>query len=294
MGEMGISRMRNLVLCSALAVALTACGAHKKEVKPPKKHNPLVEKIVVNQSGKLNSEFRGGVCNYDVYSRKVTYLGNDGYKSSFEVDDPDMVGEPFALHCSESKTVLITRRNALMVHKGSSDHNTSPFSDDFGSDSLHTSRVDAPAGELFMASAVLDDNVYVLSRNFETGVYSVHVIDFSGGDIRTFGIGNACFENGVVMKEYKGVVFIAGEAEKGKPGIVAMRKENQMFGAIIDAKRDLEGPVSFEENEGILVLKIGNYETEIHVSDSKEDLTGNKTACLGESKFLKCFTLSNP
>lgn len=291
---MGISRIKNLALYSALAAALTACGAHKKEVKPPKKHNPLVEKIVVNPSGKLNSKFRGGLCSYDVYSRKITYLGNDGYKSSFEVDDPDMVGEPFSLHCSESKTVLVTRRNVLMVHKGGSNYNTSPFSDKFGSGSLHTSRVDAPAGELFMASAVLDDNVYLLSRNFEAGVNSVHVINFSSGEIKTFGIGNTYFENGAVMKEYKGVVFIAGEAKKGKPGIVAMRKESQMFGAIIDAKRDLEGQVSFEENQGILVLKIGNYETEIHVSDSKEDLTGNKTACFGESKLLKCFTLSNP
>ena len=131
---MSISRIKNLALCSVLATALTACGAHKKEIKPPKKYNPLIEKIVLNPGGQLSADFKDGTCTYDIYSRKITYLGNDGSKSSFEIEDSDMVGEPFALHCSESKTVLVTRRNVLMAHKGGAAYNTGPFTEDFGSD----------------------------------------------------------------------------------------------------------------------------------------------------------------
>ncbi len=286
---MGISgTIRKLMICSAFA-AIAACGIHDKNVKSPKNMKPLFEKTLIDPLSKLESKFKNGICSYDIFSGKLTYGSDNGFDISFEIDKTDLISQPFALHCSDDRTILATKRNILIINMGA-EGSSSSVADEFGEDSIHTRNVMAFEGEVNVASAVLDNRLFFLSKNIETGEHNLYVMGLDDDEVRSFNAGKT-FEKGALMHVHKDIVFIAGEAKKGQPFLVAIRLEEDLFGEVIDARRNLDGPVSFEEKEGLLVLKVGKFETEITVNDSSTDVTDKKTACFGQSEILKCVTV---
>lgn len=287
--------VRRALVCIG-AAALLGCTTPKKvssPVKTPQKP-PLVDK---NSYGrKLISKFEKGTCTADADLGKVVFETDDGKKSEIHILPLDFVGDMISLHCLEKQTVITTSRTIIVSDKGYKDSIKNDYVDVFGEDSHGYDALFTPAKEEIVASVMLDNLLFVLMKNHNDGVYDMTVLDIKTQEHRTFELGNELYDKGVEMFVHKGVVFIVGEAEKGQDYLITLKMGDFLESGSFKAKKDLKGKISFEEQDDLLVLRIGDSETKIKVEKSMKEKDSKKTDCLKASEkegSFDCITVSD-
>ncbi len=262
---------RMIVAATALTF-ISSCVAPKSSFAAPK--NPLLDK----PAAALYGEWKKGACSADQDTGKIHYSDSN----SFEIGAHNFK-DAFALHCSEEKTVLVKEKSVMLINEGAVPK-TSSFAESFGEmygadeDSVVDYRkIENNADQLNLASTMLGDNVFVLGKNTKTGNFFLDKLNIKDGETDSYELGKL-FEGNVDMIAYKGMVFMAGEARKGKNYLLAFKPDEKLEIFPFEAKSEMKGSVeiwiehssdSSGVKQGPLVLEIGKNKMRIDVDESK-------------------------
>lgn len=270
----------------------------------PKKKQPDAlagNKVLVENNLKriLKAEFKNGVCTLDTGSGEISYNnGKDGEDKSFSLPTFDLVGMPVSLHCSDEKTIVVFSYSIVVANRGLDGLEKSQHAEIFGDDSFDFRTFFTPLNSENkpyaenISSVVSNKTLFVLAKDSSAGTYDIIVIDLQEREDRIFEIGKSF--SGTVMKFYKDILFVAGNAQKGKPYLVVARMSSDgLEGEVFTAKTDMEGEVSFKENGNDLILNIGKRKTKIEVKNLQKEMDDKKTTCFStpEKDSFDCITI---
>jgi len=283
-GERKKLNYRMIVAATALAF-ISSCAAPKNSFAASRK--PLFEK----QPVALYDEWKKGSCTANPETGVVSYPGNDD-AVSFEIAKHHFKNA-IAIHCSEEKTVLVREDKVLLINKGANPKQSQfakSFKEEYGAaeESVvdYTSLENGP-NDANIASTTLEGRLFVLGKkldeNNKTTGFFINMINIENSEVQTYELGKL-FKGNADIVAYKGIIFIAGEAEKGKDYLFAFKPGENLMIFPFDTKKELKGSVElwieysmansdFPEEEN-LVLEIGKQQIKISVSESLEKLKG--------------------
>ncbi len=283
MGE-GRKKLNYRMIVAATALTfISSCAATKNSFAAPQK--PLFEK----QSVALYGEWKKGSCTADPETGTVSYSGNED-AVSFEISKHHFKNA-IAIHCSEDKTVLVKEDKVMVINKGANPKK-SPFAESFKDEygAVEDNVVDYDSVEnkpayVNITSTVLDGKVFVLGKqldeNNKTTGFFINKINIEDSKVQTYELGKL-FNGNAGIIAYKGIIFIAGEAEKGKDYVFAFKPGENLMIFPFKTKKELKGSVelwieysmadSDLPEEKNLVLEIGKKKFSISITESEKKL----------------------
>jgi len=298
MGAKNRKMMFSTIIAAAALTAFTAC-APKKAFTPSK--TPMSENKPVPV---LFSEWNGGTCSFNSLEERVKYKDKDGKLTNYfdtNVEEKETVS---AVHCSDEKTVLVAR-NSISVYDQGGTAGTSPVDEDllaflqagFGSGVEivgNTTKIINKENEKNILSVSDDSDVFVIAKNTEMGGLSITRISLGyEGEVGQYPP-IEMFRGNVGAAVHKGLLFIGGEAEKGRNYLHALKVGGKVVGIPFKTKKQLKGEVKFgteydEQGENILTLEIGEKKFYIDVEISETKLKGFED--MGDGKTFAKITI---
>ncbi len=261
---------RMIVTATAL-IFVSSSVAQKNSFARPR--TPLLDKA----SKVLFGEWKNRTCSADSETGKIYYPSNSFEMSVHHFKDA------FAIECSEEKTAIVKGKEVILINEGAVPK-ASPyaklFSDVYGADEntvIDYKVIKNKPDEVNLASTILCDDIFVLGKNTKTGGFFLDKINLKYENPDTYELGKM-FDGNVDLIAYKGLVFMGGEAQKGKNFLFVFKPDEKLKIFPFAAKSKMKGSVKFwieyiTSSEGVkpssLMLEIGKNKIRIDVDESK-------------------------
>jgi hypothetical protein len=276
MGRGGKKLGFRMIVATTALTLISSCVMQKNSFATSR--NPLFDK----QNVLLYDEWKKGSCSADPETGIISYAGKNG-SNSLELSEHHFKNA-IAIHCFDEKTVLVKEDEIIIVNEGAK-AKKSPYAEKFKEEynAVEDTVVDYEniknsQDEVNLASAAMGSDVFVLGKNTETGDFFIDKTDIRNAETDTYELGKL-FKGNVDMIAYKGIVFMAGEADKGKNYLFAFRPGEKLKIFPFSSKENLKGSVelwiehsiadSSEVKEGSLILDIGKKQFRIDVEPKK-------------------------
>lgn len=299
MGGKNRKTVFSTIITAAALAALTSC-APKKPFTASK--TPLSENKPVPV---LFSEWNGGTCSFNALEERVKYKDKESKITNYfdtSVDEKETVS---AIHCSEGKTVLVGI-NSISVYDQGGIAKTSQVDED--ALALLQGGFELPVeilcnslmfpnekNEKNILSVSDGSDVFALAKNTETGDLSVTKLSLGYEESVNYYPLGQLFSGNMNVTAHKGLLFIAGEAEKGESYLHVLKVGGKVVGLPFEAKKELKGEVKFgtdydEQGKNILTLEIGEKKFYIDVEISETRLKGFED--MGDGKTFAKITIT--
>ena len=269
------------IIAAAALTVLTACGpksAFNSSKTPISENKPLPV---------LFSEWSGGTCTFNSIEERVKYKDKgEKFTNYFDVHDEESAVK---IYCSDKKTFIVNPESISVYGQGGIP-GENPVDENVTA--MLQNAHDAPIeiisikysvpnekNEVNIASVSSDNHVFVLARNTETNELSITRLHLDHEDENYFPIGKL-LKGKVDIMVHNGIIFIAGEAEKGENYLHALKiSDGYLAHLSFKTKKELKGEVKFnsgydKSGEKILVLQIGEKKFYINAELSETKLPG--------------------